>query len=49
MLLAGSVDGGFGDFLKKLVGLAVKYAIALPDRRLSDSLGQVALAGAGWT
>ena len=36
MLFAGSIDGGFRDFLKQLVGLAVEHSIALSDDRLSD-------------
>ncbi len=49
MLFACSVDRGFGDFIEQGVGLAVEHAIALLDRSMSDGLGQVTLARAGWT
>ena len=47
MLFACSVDGGFGDFVKQGVGLAVEYSIALLNRRMSDGLSQMALACTG--
>jgi hypothetical protein len=49
VLLASSIDGSFGDFLEQRVGLAVDDTIALPDDRLSDGLGEMTLAGTGWT
>src|SRR6266850_8461326 len=49
VLLAVSIEGRFGDFLKQDVCLAVDHPIALADDGLPDGLGQMAFAGAGWT
>jgi hypothetical protein len=49
VLPAGAVDRGVGDLLEQHVSLAINHPIHLRDDRLSDGLGQVAFALAGWT
>ena len=49
VLFARAVDGRFGDFIEQGMGLTIEHAVALLDGGQADGLGQVALAGAGWT
>jgi len=41
VLLASSIDGGFGQIIEQFVGFAIEYAIALLNGGLADGLGQM--------
>ena len=45
----GAVDGGFGNIVEQGVGFTIEDAMALQDGRHADGLGQMTLAGSGWT
>jgi hypothetical protein len=47
VLLASSIDGGFGEVIEQFVGFAIQYAIALLNGGLADGLSQMTLPGAG--
>ena len=49
MLLASSIDRGFGEIIKQVVGFAVEHTIALLDGGLADGLCQMTFSGAGRT
>jgi hypothetical protein len=46
MLLASSIDGGFGQIIEQLVGFAIEHTIALLNGGLSNGLSQMTFPGA---
>ena len=48
-MLAGVIDGSFGQLFQQMMSLAVEDTVALLDGGLADGLGQVTFAGARWT
>src|SRR5437764_10131466 len=48
-LLAGVINGSFGQLFQQMMRLAVEDTVALLDGGLTDGLSQVAFAGARWT
>ena len=49
VLFAGTVNGGFSEFVEQGMGLAVEHTIALLNVGLSNGLGKMTLLAAGWT
>ena len=41
-----AIDGGFGQVIEQLVGLAIEHAIALPNSGLANGLSEMAFPGA---
>ena len=47
--LCECIEGRIGEFIQQRISLAIEHLVALLNNGLTDGLGQVTLAGTGWT